>query len=185
MNYTDKPYLPPEICTKILKFTDLYTCLALFEFEAAQHFLAKRDLVNEAFISAAQEGKVHKLKLLLSHIKIPSPKFILEEAAAAGHMEILLWLEDNGEQYWMDYDLDYSLAACNYYMSFHQGFVRAAENGHTQVVQYILGRGINLSANTLKSARKAAVERGHMSTLIILHERHVDEHEREQHRWCH
>lgn len=164
--------MPAELYTEILKRTDLYTCLALCDFDAAKAFLQRKEDAEAAFLQALKNGGIEQIKLLLAHVKIPSPKFLLKEAYLAGNLDVVQWLESNGQEIWTDcyYHLCYDDEVTKGYL------VEAARQGQTNVVAHMMKEYHHISYWDLQAAWTAALENHHTETALFLISEHLKQH---------
>lgn len=170
-------YIPPELWTRILEYTDIKTCLAFNDSRALKSFLKTWHDWNKGAISAAELGKLDQVKFLLYSKDRPRapqllnkdqhllPVKIIETAVHQGDTQIVQLVFEQGIELvtgWRIMDDVCKLPK------------EAAKRGHTQIALMILRALLGSETQTwhfvkaLQSSIKSAAEFGALDTLKVL-----------------
>ena len=133
------PELPLDLWTSILEKTDISTCLAWCNFQAAQNFLKSEQSRSLSVSEVIATGKEEHLELLLDKLGVQANVGHWSQAVSAGALQMLLLLERHGTP-----------AIPKEQMHILLG--QAARDGHLDVVEHLCKNDEWFEINLLHSA---------------------------------
>ena len=159
--------------------------------EKGADFTIKNNNDWTALMFAANQGHIDMVKLLIEKgsdfsIKNINDSTALMLAAENGHIDVVKFLFNEkvnllskDKNPWTIYEALYNLTNATKYLCEKEGWkalILAASNGHINVVNYFLGKGVNLSLknNNGWTALMAASSNGHLDVVKILTEKGAD-----------